>query len=164
MAPVAHPGTAVTAVVATPTTGAEVAVAGWRMLVRHAVALGGVDGEDAVHLRADLVAVHGGHVHGRPHEGHRVVRFGRGIGADVGGNDDVPLEAIPGPPHLEELRRCGQRGNGPVGVRDQADGPRSGPDPAQAADDAEGGGNGGPQAAWAGALGPRAVPGPGPAS
>ena len=106
--------------------------------VQDAVALGGVDGEDGVHGRVHLEAVHGRHVHRRALEGHGVVGQGGRVGADVGGDDDVAGQAVAGRRHLHQLEGGGQGRHAAVGVRDHADGRRARAHAAQPADDAQG--------------------------
>ena len=108
--------------------------------VDDAVALRGVDGDDGVHALVDLHAVHGLHVDGGVHEGDGLVGQRRGIGADVGGHDDVALEHVAVLVHLDELERRGEGCDRAVAVGHGADHLGAGAQAAEAADDAERGG------------------------
>ena len=102
--------------------------------VDDAVALRGVDGDDGVHALVDLHAVHGLHVDGGVHEGDGLVGQRRGVGADVGGHDDVALEHVAVLVHLDELERRGEGRDRAVAVGHGADHLGAGAQAAEAAD------------------------------
>ena len=66
--------------------------------------------------------------------------LGGGVGADVGGHDDVALKDVAVAVHLGELEAGGQGSKGAVAVGDETDHGRTGAQAAQAADDAQRGG------------------------
>ncbi len=106
-------------------------------MVDHAVAPRGVDGEDRLHLRAYLLAIQRRHVDGVAHERHWLVRLGRRVRADVGGDDDVARQHVAVHPHARQLERARHRGDRAVAIGDEPDLLGARADPPQTADDAE---------------------------
>ena len=102
------------------------------------VPLGGVHRENRVQLWGNLLSVDLGHIHRRTHKRHRLMGRGRGIGADMGGYKNIPLQKIPLVLHIQQLCRQGNSRQRSVPVGDKAHPLRPCPDSTQPSQQADG--------------------------
>ena len=99
-----------------------------------------VDGQDGVQLLAHFFAVGDGHVDGRTHERHGIVRACRRIGADVSGDEHVAFERVALFRHVAQFHGDGHGRHGAVAVGNEPDPFGARADAAETADDTDGGG------------------------
>ena len=78
--------------------------------VDNTVSLGGVDGQHGIHARIHFLLIHRGHIYGRIHEWHRLMRNGRRIRADMGADDYITFQYVVVMMHLGKLKRHRERG------------------------------------------------------
>ena len=85
-----------------------------------AVALCGVDGQHRIHGRVHFLPIHGGHIHGRSHEGYRLMGLGGRVRTDLCAEDHIPLQAVSPGLHIQQLGGYSQRAQRTVPIRNKA--------------------------------------------